>query len=133
MRLDLDALKAEASRMTYERARAEAMGFRFEDIDVKRAHGVGVQLTGTLICVCGRRERFSEGFVFDDGRVHVWDMMRYLLERMNIARAMGRAGAFTREHLLQDGYTPEQVDEIESKGRRFDQECRERLWSSDVR
>lgn len=125
---NLRGLQHEAERMTYERARAEAMGFRFSDIAVYPAVGT-VQLTATLTCVCGRKQRFASSFLINEGPP-IAMQLDFIHQRINVARGMQRIGAFTRDHLLQDGYTPEQCDEIEERGRRFDEECRAAVGTS---
>lgn len=113
-----------ANKMTYERARAEAMGFHFTRIEVRPMAGIlgngALMLRAVFTCVCGRQETFTSTFPEDTPT-------GYLIEHADVARELRRAGSFSRDHLLSDGYTPEQIDEIERKGEDFDEQCRQAL------
>lgn len=113
-------LTALAKRMTYHRARAEAMGFEFKHITVDPSNGDLVQLRCVFSCICGLREEFINVFP-----TSMPDSL--LREFTDVAGSLSRHGSFSRAHLVADGYTLEQVEEIEAKGKAFDDECRAAL------
>lgn len=120
-------LHALANRMTYHRAKAEAMGFKFDRIEVRGAQqGASdslygdIELRAVFTCICGRQEQFRS-------LLHTSMPGAFLRQKMNVAAELWRLGSFSRGHLLSDGYTPEQCDEIEAKGKQFDEECRQEL------
>lgn len=121
---DLTAL---ANRMTYHRAKAEAMGFEFRHIGIDKSPwdgGKTVVLRCVFVCLCGRIEEFSKAVPASLNAC-------LLPEWTNVARQLWEIGSFSRSHLIADGYTEEQVDEIEAKGKAFDDECRVALlWSA---
>lgn len=99
-------------RTTRAALRFFAMGFtptaqRFDD----EHHYGGARLILSFRCVCGREEHFM---------VTVNDV-RELRHVRNIYEEIERSGATSREHLLADGYTVEQVNAILARGEKFDQ------------
>jgi len=119
-------LAALANRMTYHRAKAEAMGFEFRHIGIEKSPwdgGETVHLRCVFVCICGRIEEFSNAVPanLNDCILPAWT---------NVARQLWEIGSFSRDHLIADGYTEEQVDEIEAKGNAFDAECRAVLLRS---
>lgn len=100
------ALTEVAWRLTPDRQRAEAMGFRLQQADVYITE-VGIELRGVLRCVCGRDEHYVFRVQIDPA---VLDPARLLNER----------GAFSREHLVEDGYSAAEIDEILAKGAAYD-------------
>lgn len=112
---DLTAL---ANRMTYHRAKAEAMGFQFRHIGIDKSPwdgGETMVLRCVFACVCGRVEEFSSNLpaFLNDCVFPEWT---------NVARQLWESGSFSRDHLIADGYSEEQIDEIEAKGKAFDDE-----------
>jgi hypothetical protein len=106
-----EARDAAANRLTYSRAKAEAMGFEFGHVRVQDdpLRG-GIRLIVHFACVCGRVEYYIGDYhaatVSPDG----WD----------VAKELWDFGSFSREHLLKDGYSSEQCDEFERKAEEFD-------------
>lgn len=105
-----------ANAMTYYRARAMAQGFKFSPIVIEEARfnpGEYV-LRGDFECVCGRLERFQ--FMLSDEMPE-----DYLRNELDIVRWLTlKTKSFSREHLLDDGYTEDQVLDIERRGEAFD-------------
>jgi hypothetical protein len=104
-----EALTDVAWRMTPDRVRAEAMGFQLSEAVVTWADDALV-LHGQMRCVCGRHETFAFRILIDPATL---DPARLLRER----------GAFSQEHLVADGYTPDQVAEILQRGAAHDLAC----------
>ncbi len=112
----ISELAALANRMTYHRAKAEAMGFKFDRIEIKELFGASLEVRANFTCICGRQESFTQ-IVSSELPSHI------LRQRLNVASELWRVGSFSRRHLLEDGYTSEQCDLIEARGRAFDDEC----------
>lgn len=104
------AVRAAFERSKYRRA-AEAAGFVFDPPTVEfSAYLMVMCARGRFTCVCGRVEAYRiaiDGFALElaISPDHVLDPARRLHE----------LGSFSRQHLLADGYTPAQVDEIVGK------------------
>lgn len=108
----LDQLNVIANESTFERRRAEAMGFVFHKIEVVASpYGSGYLLGGNFRCVCGTEESFR--FAIDEALLLSSQLP---LELLDSAWHLRRAGSFSKQHLLADGYSPEAVDEIIRKG-----------------
>jgi len=110
-------LRVAANVQTYERRRAEAMGFEFSPVDVLWV-GNGYQVSGSFICICGRQECYT----FRVSEIEVTLALADPVEVINPARRLAEGGSFSREHLLADGYDEETVDYILAKGEEFDAE-----------
>jgi len=113
---DLVELQSLANASTHARRRAEAMGWQFGPVDVALgAIPDTLTLRGTFTCRCGRPEWYSLV-------VSLSAMRRASAPRdeLDVAAKLQALGSFSREHLLADGFTPEQVDEVERLGWQFD-------------
>lgn len=104
--MKLDTMREIANRSTFHRRRAEAMGFRFDNIDVS-GFGDWLRLTADFTCVCGTPERFQQA-IDEMALMRVQDA-EYVLDP---ARLIDAAGSFSRQHLIDDGFSPEAVDRI---------------------
>lgn len=93
-------------QQTPNRARCEAMGFLLESSEV-RWTGDALQLHGRFKCVCGRYENFNFRIEIDPAA-------------LDPARLLREYGAFSHEHLEQDGYTPVEINNILSLGEAYD-------------
>lgn len=115
-------LAAEAKRLaalpSYERARAEAMGFKFGELRVRAAGFGGIAIEQDFRCVCGRHETFAQ-HLMDEQTLS--SRVRRMPESFDIAAEIRRFGSFDREHLLRDGYKPAEVDRIVALGEAFDE------------
>lgn len=114
--------------------RATNAGWTFSDVTVDPEPRIGpeknivldtVRIEGEFQCVCGRREKYSvrinkcvleHEFSVRDGK-------------LDIALWLSYHGSFSREHLLEDGYTEEQIRSIEAK---FDEPLADEARSSHV-
>ena len=102
-------LTALANRSTFSRRRAEAMGFTFDRIEVDEFLGV-YSVSCYFTCVCGKPERF----------VHLLNEGLHLLEReLDVAARIEAHGSFSRSHLINDGFSAADVDEILRKRREY--------------
>lgn len=87
------------------------MGFtmlRLEVTEIGREWGSFVELYCEFKCLCGRSERFMHLAMEQnvrDGYVNAYELLH-------------QSGATSREHLLIDGYTAEQVDAMEERAGR---------------
>lgn len=119
-----EAREAAANRVTYSRAKAEAMGFEFGHVRVEDdpLRG-GTRLVVNFACVCGRVEFYIGDYHPATLSPDEWD----------VAKELWDFGAFSREHLIKDGYTPEQCDEFERKAQEFDERSRWRLLERATR
>jgi hypothetical protein len=61
-------------------------------------------------CVCGRREAVGVAV-----SPEMLADAPYLLDDLNLFRVLDRKGAMSREHLLNDGYTPAEIDDMERR------------------
>lgn len=110
----LASFEAIANRVTYHRAKAEAMGFKFERVTLRDDFSVaGVRLDAPFSCVCGRRERLVS-------ILRPTMPKSVLTDLLDPVATLWGVGAFSREHLLADGYTSEQIDEFERRAAEFD-------------
>ena len=98
-----------ANYPTYDRQRAEAMGFQFEPATIRSHYRNMDLLRMDFRCVCGTRE-ILEMPVPPLPTPQTLDLVRYLRV----------GGSFSREHLLRDGYSSEQIYEFERKAAEFD-------------
>lgn len=106
---------------SYELARAQFMGWTFSIPTVEESLlGAGFILRCNFTCVCGRQEVFQ--YVHYDIRA---------LQHCDPVRELTRLGSFSRDHLLEDGYTEAQVREIERKGEEFDRVTRQH-WERQI-
>ena len=111
----LAAYIAEANRlaneMTPARRRAEHMGWQFTRIEVAYAARFDAPVIYCYFkCVCGAEEGFND--ILDDSK--------FDHRVLDVAARLANMGAFSRKHLLEDGYTAEQITEFERKGAEFD-------------
>lgn len=108
-----------ANRMTPHRRAFEAMGFRFRRIEVMFAPEFdGHALMAEFECVCGKVERLQQilprfdlfNDTLDDTRMSEFylDPARILIQDF---------GSTSPKHLRADGYTEEDIAEIQRKGR----------------
>lgn len=98
---------------SYALARAQYMGWTFSIPTVNKYCDLGYRLRVEFTCVCGRREVFQH--IAMDTRA---------LRHVDVIRCLTEGGSFSRDHLLEDGYTEEQVRDIERKGEEFDRVTR---------
>lgn len=117
--LTLEQMTTIANSSTLWRRRAEAMGFSFGQVEVMLHPGrfESVIIRGSFKCVCGSTEWYS--FAVDT----IFEMMRDMgaaVALFDPAARLAKFGSFSRKHLLSDGYTESQVDEIIRKGEEFD-------------
>ena len=101
-------LTALAMRITNDRARCEAMGFTLTDCKVKWENDALV-MQGTFNCVCGKPEHFNFTIAIDEAA-------------LDPARLLREYGAFSRDHLLVDGFTEDEMNDIIAKGVAYDLE-----------
>lgn len=112
-----------ANESTRDRRRAEAMGFVFGPARVECTDYGGldghVVLRGAFSCVCGQLEAYQ----FVATQYELEQATTALLRDMfDPALRLRHFGSFSREHLLEDGYSEAQVDEILRRGDEFDKE-----------
>jgi len=106
-----------ATRKTRHRQRAEAMGFKFLQIEVVDSSvDFGWYVRCLFQCVCGKIEALN----FKVGDSEQYMDPDTLAKTIDPAYRLHLAGSFSREHLLKDGYTVEQVDEMMEKAAAFD-------------
>lgn len=91
--------------MTTARARLEKMGFILDDSSI---HTLPSDFGGTLVrgrftCVCGKREYFN----IDTGSTPI--------QQVDICAMLLEAGVAAPEHLRADGYTEEQIADIQRR------------------
>lgn len=115
IRYSLGQLQSYVNRPTRTRARMERAGFRFVDpvrVEADWVNEGGVAVRGSFHCVCGTLEQFRFIVAPEALRDVVnWDY----IDALDPARALWRFGSFDKEHLLADGYTEQQADEIVAK------------------
>lgn len=106
-----------ARRPTRERRRAEAMGWTFERIEVVEGVSGCPVLHGRFTCACGAPEGFSFTILPPE-----LDAPRHIIEDylLDVGARLRCYGSFSREHLLDDGFTEAQVAEFERRGAAFD-------------
>lgn len=85
------------------KSKAKAMGFEYTGADLE-FDGTKLIITGKFKCVCDKVENFK--FTVD-------------LAQLDPASLLEAHGAFSAEHLKQDGYSDEQIEAILSAGRNF--------------
>jgi len=106
-----------ATRKTPHRLRAEAMGFQFMQIEVVDSPvDFGWFVRCLFRCVCGK----IEALTFKVGDVEQYMDPYTLAKTIDPAYRLYLAGSFSREHLLKDGYTEDQVAEMMEKAAAFD-------------
>jgi hypothetical protein len=106
-----------ANCSTFERRRAEAMGFIFSNIEVQDLGGGALVLRGDFTCVCGTPERFS--FAIDEMHLLQAGTQALAHQLLNPAWHLQRYSSFSLRHLLGDGYSKEAAEEIVRKGRGY--------------
>lgn len=114
--IEIEQLRQLANRRTPYREAFEAMGFSFRRIEVMAEPTMdGYMLAAMFECVCGQVECLKimlpplELMRFDDAMAgHYLDPARILIKDI---------GSTSPKHLRQDGYTEEQIEEIQRKGR----------------
>lgn len=105
-----------ANRMTPHRQAFEAMGFKFGKIEVMHAPDMdGFMLCAMFECVCGKFEYLkivlSSFELMNDAEamaMHYLDPAKILIKDI---------GSTSPKHLRDDGYSEEQIAEIQRKGR----------------
>ena len=110
---------------TYEMLRVEHMGWKFGKPTIKRFEGHGLPmwtLRVAFTCVCGREEVFQN---------NAFDLQQ--LWYLNVPLWLLKNGSFSREHLVRDGYTEEEILEIERKGEEFDRIVMDHLVVAGMR
>lgn len=106
-----------AARPSYERARAEAMGFTFGEVAFDPGGPLrGVDVRVPFRCVCGTQEMFRQ--MVDVAQLDHW--ITHQPEKLDFAAELRRIGSFDRDHLLADRYAPAEVDRIVALGEAFD-------------
>jgi len=105
-----------ANRRTPHREAFEAMGFRFLSIEVQHSvHFDSPVLRAMFECVCGKVEALQD--VLDPWMLKQCPLDR-LARELDIARRLIEDfGSTSPKHLREDGYTEEQIEEIQRKGR----------------
>lgn len=98
-----------ANNLTYERRRAEHMGFKFSAVELVPTL-YGWRMAGSFTCICGREEYYRIAVPEDPKGQYDLDPALWLRGY----------GSFDRKHLLADGYSEEEVSRIEGLGREFD-------------
>jgi hypothetical protein len=103
--------------MSRDIKRAEAMGFVFGRPElVDDPNNFGLLVRGTFSCICGRREQYSFAIASFDFQRSAAELAQVL----DVGRMLRNAGSFSRKHLLTDGYTEAQVDDMLAKADAFD-------------
>jgi hypothetical protein len=93
------------------------MGFSLERFDLIEDEDYDyMRVRGRFVCVCGRREQI-QGIFAKDLLEHE-ELVEHVAQEYNIYRMLQRAGSMSRDHLLKDGYTPEQIDDMEARYQR---------------
>jgi hypothetical protein len=85
------------------------MGFKLGRVDIGNDYGC-IRVRAEFICVCGQREAFSVSMSAEMAR-DPWAPSFML----NFYEALDKNGSMSRKHLLEDGYTPEEVDDMERR------------------
>lgn len=102
---------------SYWKLRAEAMGFEFGPPRIMERAGAipGLRAELDFWCVCGKAEMFTQFFLKEqiDQRGSMPDSYEVLTNKHQ---------AFSRSHLIDDGFAPNVVEDILAKGRAFDQQ-----------
>lgn len=119
----LSEIHALASRPSYEKARAEAMGFVFGQVHVDHYADKGVRIKVDFKCVCGTAERYQEII----SALGLERIGRFPPEHFDYAAKLRKLGSFDRGHLLNDGYAPAEVDRILALGEAFDESAKRAL------
>lgn len=91
---------------THAKARAAAMGFIYRGSTINLV-GSTIIINGRFDCVCGKTETYN--FKIDLSSV------------LDPAALLDAHGAFSAEHLTEDGYTIEEIEDILNKGKQFDE------------
>lgn len=116
LRNDEDQLTAIAQRMTPHRSAFEAMGFRFRMIGVRWSHDHdGMMLRADFECVCGKVEVFHQILPPFELMAAGESMMGRYLDPARIL--IEDIGSTSPKHLRADGYSEEDIAEIQRKGR----------------
>src|SRR6185369_13784786 len=117
----LDRLVAYANERSFWWGRAQAMGFKLGPVSMDYWEGYGdYAMRGVFTCVCGRQEQYL--FVLENA-LRVTELpQEFLIDLCDPALRLHNSGSFSRAHLLEDGYTEAQVQEIIAKGTVYDLE-----------
>ena len=94
-------LQAIIDAQTPAKAYAAALGFKYKGATAKLKDGT-IVITGSFDCVCGKAENF------------VFEVPAWILDPAHLLRA---SGAFSREHLVEDGYSPADIETILSRAK----------------
>ena len=89
------------------------MGWTFGKVTVTELPGM-VVVAGSFICACGRQEWFSYPIYYPLADY------RQLSADLDVAAKLRENGSFSRLHLLDDGYTADEVDLMLANGDDFD-------------
>jgi hypothetical protein len=85
------------------------MGFAIGPVDfVWSSARASLLLRAGFECICGRRE-FFQAMVRDDAEIG----------RLNVFEELKRLGSLSRGHLLADGYSAAQIDDMEARFERY--------------
>lgn len=107
-----------ANLRTPDRRRAEYMGWQFGKAEViENLQDSGYIVRMVFRCVCGTNEYIA--FKVDDNLL-MFAPEELIAHELDVARRLRNGGSFSRDHLLKDGYTLEQVEEFERKAQEFD-------------
>jgi len=80
---------------------AAALGFKYRGATASLIDG-HIVIQGAFDCVCGKAENFK------------FEVPAWILDPAHLLR---ENGAFSREHLVEDGYTADEIDAILSKAK----------------
>jgi len=114
----LASLRTLANSTSLHRRRAEAMGFKFTEIDVHERPDGMVYMTAVFTCVCGKPEMLQR--VFSPAELD--GFAGSLAQIFDPAAEAYRLGSFSRGHLEADGFAPADIERILAAGERFDHE-----------
>lgn len=94
------------NRMTYAKARAMAMGFTFSPFEME-IQAEDIIVHGSWVCVCHQTEMF---------RTNYW--VQTPLHRIDVVDSF--ADNFSERHLLEDGYSPEDIAKFMERALKFE-------------
>lgn len=102
-------------------ARVEAAGFKFDGAEVSyNIQTCGIDIGFRLICVCGTKE-YAELRIPTEVLAELYDSSdEVLLDIFDPCKIIIDRGEFDYAHLIEDGYTPDQANEILRKLNAYD-------------
>lgn len=114
--IKIERLNELANRMTPHRAAFEAMGFRFRRIEVISTFHLDSLMLGAMFeCVCGKVEVLQQILPPFEDMVGSERVMAIHLDPARIL--IEDIGSTSPKHLRADGYSEEDIAEIQRKGR----------------